>query len=653
MGVVYLAEDPVLHRKVAIKMLDLSLEEGSEREFLRDRLLRDARAAATLSHPNIVSIHDVIEEGGAAYVVMEHLAGDSLSAYLKLHPRPDHAFVVKTLRAMAAGLDYTHSHGIVHRDIKPANVMFDASGTVKILDFGIARLSEARTSTPTGMVMGTVEYMSPEQIKGEPIDGRADQFSLAAVAYQMMTGSTLFGHHTLATLTYKIVNEMPPSALTRNAALPATVDVVLAKALSKSPDGRFDSCTAFVDALDLALSPVPRAASPLANRTELTTQLLPPSAQPVQVQPARRAGLIAMAAVLAVLIVGASVLMIWKPWVRRSVPVAATAPVSMPKPPANPPRPEPATPLPPPVEKETPPEAAPLNQAAPAVPATQPAANPPQPQSAATPPRSVEKKGPARTATAAVSVTKPAAKPPQPASSAPLPPPIEKKAPAEASTRSPGLDVPPSVSQPKPQSPPAEPVEQRAPETDNSPAPQPAVQAYERGRDLLKGHNYAAAIQSFTSAISLRRDFVDAYHFRGLAYQRLDQNVAAIKDYSEAIRIRPGGALSYCGRGICLARLHEDDRALADFNQTLNLRPDSPDSSPAFNGRGVIFLRRRQYNSALHDFNAAIRLSPGFEIAYRNRGRVKQALGDQSGAAADFRKADELRVAAPISSGEL
>ena len=254
MGVVYLAEDPLLHRKVAIKMLDLSVDEGSQKEFLQDRLLRDARAAAALSHPNIVSIHDVLEEGGAAYVVMEYLAGESLAAYLKHDPLPEPAFVVKVLRAMAAGLDYTHGCGIVHRDIKPANAMFDAVGTLKILDFGIARLSDASTATPTGMVIGTVQYMAPEQIKGEKLDGRADQFSLAAVAYQMMTGSTLFGYHTLATLTYKIVNEMPPPMQTRNASLPATVDVVVAKALSKSPDGRFPSCSAFVDALDAALS---------------------------------------------------------------------------------------------------------------------------------------------------------------------------------------------------------------------------------------------------------------------------------------------------------------------------------------------------------------------------------------------------------------
>src|ERR1035438_8034905 len=197
MGVVYLASDPMLNRQVAVKTVDLAVDDPAEREFLRSRLLRDARAAAVLKHPNIVSVHDVFEDGGRAYVVMEYVGGD-LSARLKANPLPDAAMILKVLRQMADALDYTHARGVIHRDIKPANVMIDAAGTAKIMDFGIARISDTRTSTPTGMVMGTVEYMAPEQIRGETVDGRADQFALAAVAYQMMTGSTLFGPHTVA-----------------------------------------------------------------------------------------------------------------------------------------------------------------------------------------------------------------------------------------------------------------------------------------------------------------------------------------------------------------------------------------------------------------------------------------------------------------------
>src|SRR5580700_5871868 len=220
MGVVYLASDPMLNRQVAVKTVDLSVQEPDEREFLRNRLLRDARAAAVLKHPNIVSIYDVFEDAGRAYVVMEYIEGQSLAELLKINPKPNPTDMLKVLGQMADALDYTHSRGVVHRDIKPANVMIDAAGAAKIMDFGIARISDTRTCTPTGMVMGTVEYMAPEQIRGETVDGRADQFALAVVAYQMMTGSTLFGPNTLATLTYKIVNESPPPPCARNAALP-------------------------------------------------------------------------------------------------------------------------------------------------------------------------------------------------------------------------------------------------------------------------------------------------------------------------------------------------------------------------------------------------------------------------------------------------
>src|SRR5580658_8902036 len=221
MGVVYLADDPLLNRQVAVKTIDLSTEEPSQRGFLRERLLRDARAAAGLTHPHIVGVFDVVEEGETAWLVMEYVPGETLAQRLAAGPPLDSAFALRILGEVASALDYTHARGVIHRDIKPSNIMIDPQGAAKIMDFGIARLSEVRTTTPTGMVMGTLEYMAPEQIKGEPVDGRADQFALAAVAYQVLTGSTLFGPQSMTTLTYKLVNEMPPPARVRNPALPA------------------------------------------------------------------------------------------------------------------------------------------------------------------------------------------------------------------------------------------------------------------------------------------------------------------------------------------------------------------------------------------------------------------------------------------------
>jgi tetratricopeptide (TPR) repeat protein len=254
MGVVYLAEDPVLSRQVAIKIVDVAVDDESRKEFLRHRLLRDARAAAALSHPNIVTVHDVLEQGGKAHVVMEYIAGESLAARLKRTVMPDLGFTLRVLREMAAALDYTHGRGIVHRDIKPGNVMIEVEGTVKIMDFGIARIHEGSGSTAAGMVMGTIEYMAPEQLNGGQLDGSADQFSLASTAYRMLSGSTLFGQHSFAALAYKIANETPPPVTSRNAALPVAVDDVLAKALSKIPSERFASCGEFVQALERAFA---------------------------------------------------------------------------------------------------------------------------------------------------------------------------------------------------------------------------------------------------------------------------------------------------------------------------------------------------------------------------------------------------------------
>jgi Tfp pilus assembly protein PilF len=308
MGVVFLAEDPLLNRQVAIKTIDLGVDDPGEREFLRDRLLRDARAAAVLSHPNIVGVYDVLEEGGMAYLVMEYIAGESLAERLKKGPPLDPATAARMLGQVAGALDYAHSRGVIHRDIKPGNVMIDSEGTAKIMDFGIARITDTRTVTPTGMVMGTVEYMAPEQIKGEAVDGRADQFALAAVAYQLFTGSTLFGPGTLATLTYKIVNEMPQPVTARNRALPAAVDAVLARGLAKLPGERYPTCAQFVEALGAALS------GGLAGP--------PPAASAVR---AGSGKLVWLTLGLGVLIAG-GVLILWKPWAAAPAakPVIAT-----------------------------------------------------------------------------------------------------------------------------------------------------------------------------------------------------------------------------------------------------------------------------------------------------------------------------------------
>jgi serine/threonine-protein kinase len=509
MGVVYLASDPVLNRQVAVKTVDLAVDDPAEREFLRSRLFRDARAAAVLKHPNIVGIHDVFEDGGRAYVVMEYVEGNSLSALLKTNPLPDTATTLKVLRQMADALDYTHSRGVIHRDIKPANVMIDAAGAAKIMDFGIARISDTRTCTPTGMVMGTVEYMAPEQIRGETVDGRADQFALAVVAYQMMTGSTLFGPHTMATLTYKIVNEAPPPPSTRNAAIPPGVDAVLARALAKTPDERFTKCCEFVDALAQAFSGV--TATPAVQPLPVAAQPTQPlAAQPVlpaptPAAPAKRSRAVVLAAVAALAVCGA--LAVWKPWNRVSQPpdqVAAVTPATAtPVPAAEPATPRPGAP------KPQPPKADPAKAISPPAKVTPPPVAPPVAQPPAEPPEQEEE------------------------TELPPPPPVAK----------------------------------------NGANPTPFETAVQRAHEQMKSKDYPGAIQSFTIAVGLRPNFAPAYYGRGVAHQNLEHNDSAIQNYSEAIRLAPNMGLAYASRGVCLVRLHRDPDALADFQHALDLNP--------------------------------------------------------------------------------
>ena len=314
MGVVYLAADPMLNRKVAVKTVDLAVDDPGEKEFLRHRLLRDARAAAVLKHPNIVDIYDVFEDGGRAYVVMEYVEGNTLSARLKNRPLPEASEILTVVRQAADALDYTHERGVIHRDIKPANIMIDSTGNTRIMDFGIARISDTRTCTPTGMVMGTVEYMAPEQILGEALDGRADQYALGVVAYQIMTGSTLFGPNTLATLAYKLVNEAPPVPSTRNPLLPRGVDAVLTKVLAKKPCDRFTTCTAFAHALAHAFGALAPLALPTGSAAtvpeEQTTIGL--SGSSAIVAPPRRLRASVVATGIAVLVLGGLAGVIWR-----------------------------------------------------------------------------------------------------------------------------------------------------------------------------------------------------------------------------------------------------------------------------------------------------------------------------------------------------
>ena len=219
MGVVFRAEDSLIGRAVAIKTIRLdSFSNAAERDKLKERLLREARAAGLLSHPNIVTVYDVGEEDGVAFIAMEYLSGRTVDQTLGELGRLERSQVTALILQVAAALDYAHGQGVVHRDIKPGNIMLSADGNAKITDFGVAKVL-SHQATQTDLMLGTPNYMAPEQIDARGVDGRADQFALAVIAYELLTGERPFHADALSALLVKILREEPTPPHLLNATL--------------------------------------------------------------------------------------------------------------------------------------------------------------------------------------------------------------------------------------------------------------------------------------------------------------------------------------------------------------------------------------------------------------------------------------------------
>jgi serine/threonine-protein kinase len=238
MGVVYKATDPNIGRAVALKTLRLDVH-GIEQEEMLRRFKNEARSAGVLNHPNIVTIYDAGEDQGLFYIAMEFIEGNTLAELLQQHRVLPVDQVVAITRNICAGLDYAHSKGIVHRDIKPANIMITPEGTAKIMDFGIAKVSGSLTST--GQVLGTPNYMSPEQVKGRQLDGRSDLFSLGVMLYEMLTGEKPFMGQGVTTIIYKIVNENPIPPRDLDFTIHPGLSAVVTRTLSKDPYERYQT----------------------------------------------------------------------------------------------------------------------------------------------------------------------------------------------------------------------------------------------------------------------------------------------------------------------------------------------------------------------------------------------------------------------------
>jgi predicted Ser/Thr protein kinase len=250
MGIVYLARDPVIGRPVALKTLTISSEAEEGDEF-RQRFLREAQAAGILNHPGIVTVFDagVDEATSLSFIAMEYVEGKSLKDLQKSGRMFAYSEVARIGTALANGLDYAHSKGVIHRDIKPANILMTAQGAVKITDFGVARL-ESSNLTATGQFIGTPNYMSPEQVAGTAIDGRSDLFSLGVVIFELLTGTRPFGGSSLTEVSYKIVNDAAPIPSQLRPALPPAFNPILLKLLEKDPARRYQRGADVARALD-------------------------------------------------------------------------------------------------------------------------------------------------------------------------------------------------------------------------------------------------------------------------------------------------------------------------------------------------------------------------------------------------------------------
>ncbi len=285
MGTVYLAEDPKLGRKVAIKFLPPYLETD---ELAKRRLIREAKAAARLEHPNICAIYEVGEAANGSFIAMQYVDGETLGSLLKNHP-PTLGQAVDLAIQVADALIEAHSHGIIHRDIKPPNLVITRRGQVKVLDFGLAKLIQPREASQDGdsresllsmpgLIVGTAPYMSPEQAKGEAVDGRSDLFSLGVVLYECVAGKRPFAGSSWIDVCGQVINHDPPPPSQINPRVPPALDALILKALAKDPAARQQSA-------DELLTELRRA------RALLSDEIPPTLAMPRQIGASRARGL--------------------------------------------------------------------------------------------------------------------------------------------------------------------------------------------------------------------------------------------------------------------------------------------------------------------------------------------------------------------------
>jgi serine/threonine protein kinase len=288
MGVVYKARDPQINRLVALKTISLRGQDPLEEQEYRQRFVVEAQAGGRLQHTGIVAIYDAGEEAEThnPFLVLEYVGGESLNRILAREQMLPLPRALALIEELADALDYAHAQGVIHRDIKPANILISEEGHAKIADFGIAKLNLAHFTLP-GRVLGTPAYMAPEQLSGEPSDGRADLFSLGVILYAMVTGHSAFHGNSATTVCFKVVNREPLPATTFDLHLPHELDDLISRAMAKDPAERFQRGSEFASAVRALRQQI---SSPNAGSQGATTGRRSTAANPQARRPGSDAG---------------------------------------------------------------------------------------------------------------------------------------------------------------------------------------------------------------------------------------------------------------------------------------------------------------------------------------------------------------------------
>jgi len=282
MGVIFQAHDPVIDRRVAIKLVRADLLEGEEKDAYIERFRREAQAAARCAHPNIVAIYDFATHDGNPFLAMELVDGVSLAVALRQSGRFTPEDAVAIMLQVLDALDSAHRIGVVHRDVKPANILLMAGNRVKITDFGIARF-DMSDLTQEGVMIGTPSYMSPEQCMGEPVDARSDLFSAGAVLYEMLTAARPFAGRTSTEITHRLVHDDAPDPGAAVPGIAPRLAAVVRRALAKRPADRYASAQAMAEALR------PSVEHPAAEDATVVVRTATRAISPAEAQRAERA----------------------------------------------------------------------------------------------------------------------------------------------------------------------------------------------------------------------------------------------------------------------------------------------------------------------------------------------------------------------------